>query len=179
MGRSKKGTRAVAKMPCSKGPNIHVIGGMSSFGVEFVEIRRGAFKWEAANEWVGRLVTEVHQRGVPINQIVLICDNAPVHSRFEQAALENGIELLRLGPYSPMLNPIENVWSVVKASVKRLNRIPVVDGPGVIEQRLQYLEELINGGIQEMTPYLCSQAINHSQTFHRRALAEEDMEVGT
>ena len=117
-------------------------------------------------------------RGVPVDQIVLICDNAPVHSRFEHAAMEHGIELLRLGPYSPMLNPIENVWSVVKARIKRFNRIPVVVGPGLIEQRLQHLESLINGGIEEITPYLCSQAINHSQTLHRRALAEEDMEVG-
>ena len=29
-------------------------------------------------------------------------------------------KILRLGPYSPMLNPIERVWSVIKAEVKRV-----------------------------------------------------------
>ena len=29
-------------------------------------------------------------------------------------------KILRLAPYNPMLNPIEKVWSVVKASVQRL-----------------------------------------------------------
>lgn len=50
-----------------------------------------------------------NRRGVPLSEVVLICDNAPVHSRFEEAAEEHGIELLPLGPYSPMLNPIENI----------------------------------------------------------------------
>lgn len=177
-GRSKKGARAVAKMPCSKGPNIHMIGAISSFGKESIEIRRGSFKWENANDWMERMVTEVNERGVPLDQIVVVCDNAPVHSRFETVAEELGFTLLRLGPYSPMLNPIENIWSVVKAKVKRFNRIPVVAGAGIIEQRLQYLEDLIRSADPEITPYLCSQTIGHSHAFHRKALAEEDMQVG-
>lgn len=165
-------------MPCSKGPNIHMIGAVSSFGKELIEIRRGAFKWQNANQWLELLATTVSQRGVPLKEVVVVCDNAPVHSRFEEVADEMGFTLLRLGPYSPMLNPIENIWSVVKAAIKRFNRVPVVNGPGVIEQRLHYLESLIAGAEQEITPYLCSQAIGHSHAFHRKALAEEDMQVG-
>lgn len=165
-------------MPCSKGPNIHMIGAISSFGKELIEIRRGAFKWENANQWLDMLATTVNQRGVPLNEVVVVCDNAPVHSRFEAVALERGFTLLRLGPYSPMLNPIENIWSIVKAHIKRFNRVPVVSGPGVIEQRLVYLEQLIGDAEEEITAYLCSQAIGHSHAFHRRALAEEDMQVG-
>lgn len=177
-GRAKKGKRAVSVLPCSKGPNIHIIGAISSFGPELIEVRRGAFKGRDANEWVGRLGARIRERGVPLEDVVLICDNAPAHSQLEVAALEIGMTLLRLGPYSPMLNPIENVWSVVKSHVKRINRDPIVHAPGVGEQRLIYLENIIQGSIQEITPYLCSQTINHSTRFHRKALTMENMEVG-
>ena len=87
-----------------------------------------------------------------MDQEVLVCENSPVHSRFDLAAQEHGFNLLRLGPYSPMLNPIENVWSVVKAHIKRFNRVPVVEGSGVINQRLEYLERICLEVIQEISP---------------------------
>lgn len=143
-----------------------------------MEIRRGSFNWESANEWLGNLADAVAMRGVPLSNVVIICDNAPAHSRLECVAQDKGFTLLRLGPYSPMLNPIETVWSVIKAAVKRANRTPVVTGPGVVEQRIQYLEGILADAISEATPYLCSQAIFHSIAFHRRAINLEDMEIG-
>nr|CAI5837023.1 unnamed protein product [Callosobruchus analis] len=52
--------------------------------------------------------------------------------------------LLRLGPYSPMLNPTENIWSKIKTYVKTHLRVPQVRGIGIVEQRLLYLEEIID-----------------------------------
>lgn len=56
-------------------------------------------------------------------------DNAPAHSQFEVLTRDmlvadgvvngNRLVILRLGPYSPMLNPIEGCWSVMKASMKK------------------------------------------------------------
>ncbi|KAG2784286.1 hypothetical protein PC116_g20444 [Phytophthora cactorum] len=45
-------------------------------------------------------------------KVVIVLDNAPAHNktkeRLEEVIAEHGdLELLRLGPYSPMLNPIE------------------------------------------------------------------------
>lgn len=155
-----------------------MIGAISSFGVELLECRRGSFTAQAANEWIVRLANSVMARGVPLADAVIVCDNAPAHSRLELVAHDMGFTILRLGPYSPMLNPIENVWSVVKAAVKRNNRTPVVDGPGVIEQRMKYLEDTINRALPDMTPYLCTQCINHTIGLHRRGLALENMHVG-
>jgi hypothetical protein len=42
-----------------------------------------------------------------------------------------------------MLNPIEYIWSKVKCYTKTHLRVPQVVAPGVIEQRLVYLEEII------------------------------------
>lgn len=177
-GRARIGERAVTRMPNSKGPNVHIIGAISSMGPELIECKRGSFNWESANAYIQRLVQAVVERGVPRRDIIIICDNAPVHSRFEVIAHELGIGILRLGPYSPMLNPIENIWSVVKAAIKRMNRVPFVDGPGIMEQRLQYVENSIRVALEEITPYLCTSAINHSVRHHRRALNLENMEVG-
>jgi hypothetical protein len=43
-----------------------------------------------------------------------------------------------------MLNPIEYIWSKVKCYTKTHLRVPQVVAPGVIEQRLVYLEEIID-----------------------------------
>ena len=52
----------------------------------------------------------------------MVVDNAPCHSNIEEVFSEEeflGCEALRLGPYSPMFNPIEQVWSLIKAYVKQ------------------------------------------------------------
>lgn len=89
-----------------------------------------------------------------------------------------GLVLLRLSPYSPMLNPIENVWSKLKSVVKRNNRVPEVHPPGVMEQRMVYLELLIQNALREVTTADCTRSIQHSVTFHPLALGMMDMPVG-
>lgn len=129
-------------LPKSKGPNV--IGPISSDGVEEMQIRRGSYKWESANEFILQLARTMVERGVEIERVVLICDNAPCHARLEGAVDQvPGVELLWLYPYSLMLNPIENVWSKLKLVVKRVNRVPGVAAPGVMEQRIQYLEGIV------------------------------------
>ena len=53
---------------------------------------------------------------------VVVCDNTPVHNGIETVATEaefEGIEIIRMAPYSAPLNPIEECWSVFKAAMKR------------------------------------------------------------
>ena len=84
--------------------------------------------------------------------MVLVCDNAPCHTSLQ--SLEEifpGFKLLRLGPYSPtcMLNPIEGIWSKMKSVVKLQMRVPDVSAPGVCEQRLAYVETIIDRALKE------------------------------
>ncbi|KAG2846885.1 hypothetical protein PC113_g17879 [Phytophthora cactorum] len=56
-------------------------------------------------------------RSVP--RALLQQDNAPAHRQTEARVTEReNLELLRLGPYSPMCNPIEGCFSVLKARIK-------------------------------------------------------------
>ena len=92
-GRSKIGTRASVVLPASKGANLHCIGATSSTNVVLFTTRKGAFK--------GRTVFN----GVIDNVIVI--DNAPAHARLEQLLEEHPhLQILRLAPYSYLLNPI-------------------------------------------------------------------------
>jgi hypothetical protein len=50
-----------------------------------------------------------------------------------------------------MLNPIEYIWSKVKCYTKTHRRVPQVVAPGVIEQRLVYLEEIIDAAKDTIT----------------------------
>ena len=52
-----------------------------------------------------------------LQNIVIVCDNAPCHSNIEAMIAENefnGARIIRLRPYSPQLNPIEAAWSFTK-----------------------------------------------------------------
>ena len=58
----------------------------------------------------------------PMSRILIVCDNALCHVALEKLMLEEpylGGRILRLAPYSSMLNPIENIWSVIKSRVKQ------------------------------------------------------------
>ncbi|RQM20196.1 hypothetical protein B5M09_011808 [Aphanomyces astaci] len=91
-GRSKKNTRAKFVRGCSqKGKNLHIIGAISATNFVFCTRRRGALKSRHANEWLKTMLQEVE---------------------FQDASF------LKLGPYSPMLNPIENMWPALKSRIK-------------------------------------------------------------
>ena len=103
-------------------------------------------------------------------KVVLVIDNAPRHSRIEEILEDPEFEgnvILRLPPYSPMLNPIEPVWSVSKAEIKSqlaLNIGDILSGVNqgnltMTEFRLQALESIIRDGISVITPGLCNSEI--------------------
>ena len=136
----------------------------------------------------GKIIVSMH------DSVVVVCDNAPCHSKFhtvivsvrmldhtlqEECVIEHsGLTICRLGPYSPMLNPVETVWSKMKAVVKQRVRVPVVHRPGVGEQRLQYVDALIDEALRNITVQNIMNSCQHSQGFFQRALNLQDMHVG-
>ncbi|RHZ00601.1 hypothetical protein DYB35_012719 [Aphanomyces astaci] len=152
--RSRRGTRAVVvRGGTQKGKNLHVIGAISTTNFFFCTHKRGAYKHADANQWLRTMLraASVHYGG--LNDIVVVADNAP--SVFSEPEFQ-AATLLRLAPYSPMFNPIENLWSEFKAHVKTLLRErlaafmePPPDGQTREEFRMQYLEfvaqEVIDG----------------------------------
>jgi transposase len=49
-------------------------------------------------------------------QAVLVCDGAGWHQTGQRLTVPGNVTLLRLPPYSPELNPIENVWEYLRGN---------------------------------------------------------------
>jgi transposase len=188
-GRARRGERAVVKLPNSKGPNLHIIGGISSNGVVHWERQRGAFKIPNFNAWLSRCLEAAIATGVHPNAIVVVIDNAPAHSRAEEVVQEDafqGTQVLRLAPYSPMLNAIETIWSMVKARLKAslqggFEELIAGDPVGILTQgefRIRYLERCVDIAMPYVTSDMCAMACNHVQSHFEAALLLQDMPVG-
>ncbi len=55
--------------------------------------------------------------------VVIVIDNIPCHSVMEEILNEEefiGSRVLRLSHYSPMFNPIENIWSILRSEEGRV-----------------------------------------------------------
>ncbi|GMF53398.1 unnamed protein product [Phytophthora fragariaefolia] len=144
-----------------------------------LRVAKEAKDWKAAAELHGvndrsaftlqKLHRDVVNRNSPINK----------QKRYDY------VVKLKLGPYSPMLNPIENVFSVYKSAVKRFlaRRRPAIlrvpDGVTITEHQAGFLELAADPLFTEVvTPELCNRTFCHSLPHHQRALPFEDMQVG-
>jgi hypothetical protein len=61
---------------------------------------------EAMNEHLKEISTQVS----PGAHAILVCDGAGWHQSGKRLRIPNNITLLPLPPYSPELNPMENIW---------------------------------------------------------------------
>jgi hypothetical protein len=69
-----------------------------------------ALNTEGMNEYLKELCTQV----TPSSIAVVICDGAGWHQRSKELDVPENIRLLPLPPYSPELNPMENVWDYLR-----------------------------------------------------------------
>ena len=70
---------------------------------------------------VFKLIEEIKWLGCVAHKAVIIIDNAAIHNDFKRVLEKEwpGAQLLRFGPYSAPLNPIENIWSILKSDIKQ------------------------------------------------------------
>ncbi|XP_029657496.1 uncharacterized protein LOC115231662 [Octopus sinensis] len=168
--RSLKGTRCTTLAAASEGSNIHLIGCISNLGLIYYEIQRGAFKKEQACHWMKNCLRQARIKHD--GPVIMVLDNALAHSGIEVLQLEefNDFHILCLGPYSPMLNPVEHVWSKIKAHVKRdisslKNQILFQQGKdlSIIDYRTGILEKITVDRIKTITSDDCVSFISEIQ----------------
>ncbi|XP_043210907.1 uncharacterized protein LOC122375515 [Amphibalanus amphitrite] len=181
-GRSRRGLRCSVKAATSKGPNVHIIGLMSQTGIIYWERRRGSFRKTDCSDWLRRALQACP---LPLDQVTIVCDNAPVHCDLEAVAAEfPGLELVRTAPYSAPLNPIEAVWSAVKANMKRgmassfSAMMDTTDGITQQEHRLRYLEAKMDAAMECINPVMCMNFYNHVQRHYAGCVALADLAMG-
>ncbi|KAG3010440.1 hypothetical protein PC121_g15865 [Phytophthora cactorum] len=107
-GRAQKGEHATVVLPPSKGSNLP----------------RGSIRMDVNADFLNEIYDKVKasptlQEHFQGKKVVVVLDNAPAHNQTrERIEKHDDLVLLRLAPYSPMCNPIEECFSVFKAKVK-------------------------------------------------------------
>ncbi|XP_072025585.1 uncharacterized protein [Amphiura filiformis] len=120
--------------------------------------------------------------------IYFIYDNARPHVNAELPPDVQNIELKRLPPYSPFLNPVEMAHSCLKAGIKRLLSLPnwqqrvgdhaaaAAEGLTMQGWRARLLVEAAQQNINQLTPEKCQRWFNHSQTYFPRCIARQEID---
>ena len=122
MGRSAVGKPAVVVVPQLRSRNISIVCAMTRHGIvhyvaKTTAIERGSFK-----DFILQLKGKLEEVG--IFEPVLVMDNVAFHkcNEVKECITQHiNARLLYLPPYSPFLNPIENMFSKWKNIVRRAN----------------------------------------------------------
>lgn len=114
-GRCPQGQRLIDFAPAGHYSNSTLMSGMRLDGIVAPMLLDGPVNGETFAGYVEQCLAPALEPGD-----ILIIDNLPAHkSARVTAAVEGaGCVLVYLPPYSPDFNPIENMWSKVKASVR-------------------------------------------------------------
>lgn len=144
-GRSIIGTTPYTMVPNVRSRNFSVCCAMSKGGLLFKKISTSAFNSESFLGYIDDLF--IYLTSMNLQQCLIIMDNVKFHKSrgvirfFEQSAHK----LLFLPPYSPFINPIENMFSKWKNYVRRSS--PTNDDE---------LRSAIDRGLENITENDCS-----------------------
>jgi transposase len=118
-GRALKGDRASKIVKRIRSRNYSICAAMASDSLYFFEIQDCAYNTEHFKQFISQLCD--HLAADEITDAYLVMDNVRFHKTQEVRDLieERGHNVLYLPPYSPFLDPIENLFSQWKGIVKR------------------------------------------------------------
>ncbi len=116
-GRAIGGDQSVGKTPLHTPANTTILSSIRLNGETAYTIYRGGTTCEKFPDYLkNTLIPTLHEGDI------VIMDNMRTHHVKEvQTLLQRaGMKLLYLPAYSPDLNPIENMWSKIKAILRKL-----------------------------------------------------------
>ena len=115
-GRSERGGRLRAKVPCSRWETTTFLGAMRATGFVAPLCIEGAINGQLFEAWVKQHLVKTLRAGD-----VVVMDNLSSHKgpRVRLLIEAAGANLLYLPPYSPDFNPIENAFSKLKALLRK------------------------------------------------------------
>jgi transposase len=126
-GRAAPGERVVDSVPHSHFKTISTIAALSTKGIIVSTSFDGGTTAAKFIEFLRNRLIPVLRKGQ-----VLVMDNLAAHNgrRVDELIEEAGCRVLRLPPYSPDFNPIENAISKVKTILRKLAKRTV---PGLLQ----------------------------------------------
>jgi transposase len=118
-GRAPRGARCIGQVPRNWGKNTTLMAAMTLAGVQTAVVIEGAMDRPVFDQFVAQFLVPQLRSG----QIV-IWDNLSVHKSVDAEGLIDaaGCRVVPLPPYSPDYNPIEQLFSKLKAHLRRANQ---------------------------------------------------------
>jgi transposase len=104
-----------------RGKTWSVCGVLASDGLVCDSIRKGYFNAASFLEFIEEVMIPSLRAKYGNRPIIVVMDNCSTHinQRVRELIEDAGYQLQYLPPYSPDFNPIELVWSVLKAWIRR------------------------------------------------------------
>lgn len=115
--RSLQGERAHDAIPLNRGKATTIISSVRLDGEKVPMVMDGAMNGLRFKDYVeNHLVPTLHEDDI------VVMDNLPTHkvSGIRETIEAAGAHLVYLPPYSPDLNPIEEMWSKIKAILRKV-----------------------------------------------------------
>ena len=107
--------------PANKGQNTSLLMAINTSGIVCHKIINGPFNSESFNRFLDKdLIPKIGP------QNIILMDNARIHhARLVQETLNNRrVNYAFLPPYSPQLNPIEEIFAMIKNQYRRIHPLP-------------------------------------------------------
>jgi hypothetical protein len=137
---------------------------MHTNGLLYFCIQNRPYNTEFFGTYLNELFSSLSQLG--LTNRTLVMDNVAFHhaETIRAQVVQHGHNLLFVPPYSPFLNPIENLFSKWKHLV-------CVAAPTSPER----LIELINSSASEITPTDCHGFVDHMRVYFQRCFCMESI----
>ena len=118
--RSKRGTKAVVKLPFSRGKRVSVLAALDCSGFVAWKCVEGTYTRRVfQNAFSEKIIPLLNPW--PLPRSIVIMDNAKIHcyKELEKSIHQVGARLIYLPPYSPELNPIEVCFGQLKKWIQK------------------------------------------------------------
>lgn len=115
-GRAPRGQRAYDRVPNGRWETTTMIAAMGRNGTQAPWVLNGPMDGAAFATWAEQVLAPTLQPGD-----IIVMDNLSVHKNAtaRKAIEDAGAIIWDLPPYSPDLNPIEKMWSKIKALLRK------------------------------------------------------------
>lgn len=186
-GRARRGQRCRIKVYGNRGPKISVLAAVcDTVGLICYTTVRGSFNADTYAAFIGDIARDHHGRFARTDRVFVIQDNAPFHKAAAVKAAVSGtkFELVSLPVSSPMLNPVEEMWSVWKAGARSmitdlrydLAEPPRGDGQTLDQAREVLLRQVVDHEVGRcVTAEVIRRQIRRSVSFLLPATQKEDL----
>ena len=144
-GWSPLGVTPVQVAQFHRGQRYQILPAYCVDGILLARVFQGSTDSAAFEDFIEQLLP--HCGRWPEPKSVIVMDNASFHhsDRVEQMCTDAGVKLVYLPPYSPDLNPIEEVFAELKAFIKRHWRVFEEDPEQDFSVFLEWCLDVVGG----------------------------------